>query len=54
MTRAALKELIPGGQPSEGDISFYFSLSMAMWLWVPPSAVCGSAAWATNTAACVR
>ena len=33
MTRAALKDLIPGGQPSEGDISFYFSLSMAMWLW---------------------
>lgn len=33
MTRAALKELIPGGVPKEGDISFYFSLSMAMWLW---------------------
>jgi SHS family sialic acid transporter-like MFS transporter len=33
MTRAALKDLIPGGQISEGDISFYFSLSMAMWLW---------------------
>src|SRR5512137_1296543 len=33
MTRAALKDLIPGGQISEGDVSFYFSLSMAMWLW---------------------
>ena len=33
MTRAALKELIPGGAPTEGQISFYFSLSMAMWLW---------------------
>jgi MFS family permease len=33
MTRSALKDLIPGGVPSEGDISFYFSLSMAMWLW---------------------
>ncbi|MBI4623490.1 MAG: MFS transporter [Verrucomicrobia bacterium] len=31
MTRAALKDLIPGG--GEGDIGFYFSLSMAMWLW---------------------
>ncbi len=33
MTRAALKELIPGGVPREGDIGFYFGLSMAMWLW---------------------
>jgi SHS family sialic acid transporter-like MFS transporter len=33
MTRAALKELIPGGVIKEGDIGFYFSLSMAMWLW---------------------
>lgn len=33
MTRSALKDLIPGAQPNEGDISFYFSLSMAMWLW---------------------
>ncbi len=33
MTRAALKDLIPGGIVNEGDISFYFSLSMAMWLW---------------------
>jgi MFS transporter, SHS family, sialic acid transporter len=33
MTRAALKDLFPGGTPSEGDISFYFGLSMAMWLW---------------------
>ena len=33
MTRAALKDLIPGEQLSEGTISFYFSLSMAMWLW---------------------
>ena len=33
MTRAALKDLIPGGTPSEGDISFYFSMSMAVWLW---------------------
>ncbi|MBI5689743.1 MAG: MFS transporter [Verrucomicrobia bacterium] len=32
MTRAALKDLIPG-PVQEGDISFYFSLSMAMWLW---------------------
>lgn len=32
MTRAALKDLIPGGA-TEGDIGFYFSLSMAMWLW---------------------
>ena len=31
MTRAALKDLIPG--MAEGDIGFYFSLSMAMWLW---------------------
>lgn len=33
MTRAALKDLIPGGQLSEGDIGYYFGLSMAMWLW---------------------
>lgn len=33
MTRPALRDLLPGGQPSEGDISFFFSLSMAMWLW---------------------
>lgn len=31
MTRAALKDLIPGA--TEGDVGFYFSLSMAMWLW---------------------
>jgi MFS family permease len=33
MTRAALKDLFPGKVPTEGDISFYFGLSMAMWLW---------------------
>ena len=31
MTRAALKDLLPGS--SEGDISRYFGLSLAMWLW---------------------
>lgn len=31
MTRAALKDIVPGA--TEGDIGFYFSLSMAMWLW---------------------
>jgi MFS family permease len=33
MTRAALKDLFPGQPPNEADISFYFGLSMAMWLW---------------------
>jgi len=33
MTRAALKELFPGRTPAEGEIGFYFGLSMAMWLW---------------------
>lgn len=31
MTRAALKDLIPGA--SEGDIGNYFGISMALWLW---------------------
>lgn len=33
MTRAALKDLIPGTIPQEAQIGFYFGLSMAMWLW---------------------
>lgn len=33
MTRSALKDLFPGRLPTEADLSFYFSLSMAMWLW---------------------
>jgi MFS transporter, SHS family, sialic acid transporter len=33
MTRPALKDLVPNGGDSESTIGFFFSLSMAMWLW---------------------
>jgi len=48
MTRAALKDLIPGGA-SEADIGFYFGLSMAMWLWgAAVGRASGSARWVIN------
>lgn len=33
MTRQALKDLIPDSTNIEGDVGFYYSLSVAMWLW---------------------